>query len=69
MKQKSLFFSGNSNRDQTEKRVYASSSRGGQISSKGCVVVHIYFGIPGAKLMENIIEKIMTMLVSGFNHK
>ena len=28
-----------------------------------------YFGIPGAKLMENIIEKIMTMLVTGFNHK
>ena len=41
MKQKVLFFSGDSNRDQTEKRVYASSSRGEQISSKGCVVVHI----------------------------
>ena len=28
-----------------------------------------YFGIPGEKLMEDIIDKIMTMLVSGFNHK
>ena len=28
-----------------------------------------YFGIPGEELMENIIDKIMTMLVSGFNHK
>ena len=41
MKQKVLFFSGDSNRDPTEKRVYASSSRGEQISAKGCVVVHI----------------------------
>ena len=28
-----------------------------------------YFGTPGEKLMKDTIDKIMTMLVSGFNHK
>ena len=28
-----------------------------------------YFGTPGEKLMEDTIDKIMTMLVGGFNHK
>ena len=49
----------------TEKRVYASSSRGEQFSSiKGCVYSP-YFGIPGEKLIEAVIDRIMKMLVSG----
>ena len=68
MKQKSLFSSGDSNRDPNRKNGYMrAAAEESRLALRGAYSP--YFGIPGEKLVEDIIDKIMTMLVSGFNHK